>query len=187
MKTTMIDRSGLVALLENTEKHQFVSVETETNPKMNVNGRVSKLSIFDKFGCSPKSIVKVSSFTAMIGLTYKNVIENRLKKEGKDISSYETGTSWHEPVPGTKNLVRHKQSGEEYVYLFCVANNVPTSAFYNMESGKMIDKEELTEYLPKETAPKNQGLDEGNEVIVRTYKLGSIRKIKTEGEVYSVC
>jgi len=186
-KTTMIDRDGLVALMENTTRHQFVSVQTETTPKCNQTGRNTKKTIFEKFGCSPKDIVKVSDFTAMIGLDYVNVIKNRLEKEGKDISEYQSGETWHEAVEGTKNIRRHKISGEEYVYLFCVANSVPISAYYNMEKGIMIDKEELKEFLPKETAPKNQGLEQGNEVIVRTYKLGSIRKIKTEGETYTVC
>lgn len=181
-----IDQQGLIDILEGKTAHQFVSVESETTPKCNQSGRETGLTIYNKIGCSPKSVVKVSSFVCMLGLNYKNIIENRLGKEGKDASEYVKGESWHIPYGDTKNIRQHRESGELYVYLFMVANNKPTSAFYDMEHGRMIDKADLAEFLPKEYAPKNQGLTEGNEVNVRTFKLSSIRKIKIDGEEFSV-
>jgi hypothetical protein len=181
-----IDQNGLINILENTKTHQFINVESETNPKLLVKGRNSKLTIPEKFNCFSTDIKKISQFVCMLGLDYKHVIESRLIKEGKDISLYEKGSSWFEHVEGTRNLVRHKETKELYVYLFLVANNIPTSAYYNTANGTMIDKEELTEYLPKESAPTNQGLNDGNEVLVRTFKLSSIRKIVLDKETYLV-
>jgi hypothetical protein len=156
-----------------------VSIEAETTP------RLRKTNFYETIGCQVSDVKKVSQFVAMIGLDYRHVIEARLVKEGKSVDEYEAGTTWHEAVPGTKNLRRHKSSGELYVWIFCVANNVPTSAYYNMSTGLKIETDEIKPFL-SESTPKNQGLDKGNEVIPRTYKLESIRKITIDKETYTV-
>ena len=183
--STFIDRKDLVNLLDNYPKHTFVSIESETIPRINKGTKLPQLFI-DKFNCDVSEVRKVSQFTCMIGLDYRHVIEARLQKEGKSVDEYEAGETWHEAVPGTKNLRQHKNTKEIYVWLFCVANNTPTSAYYDMRHGIMLDKEELNPYLPKESTPSNQGLTEGNEVIPRTYKLESIRKITIDKETFTV-
>lgn len=177
--SNFIDRDGLVNLLDNYPRHSFVSIESETIPK------VKKTGFLESIGCSPDNVRKVSQFVAMIGLDYVNVIKNRLTKEGKTLDEYKSGETWHEAVPGTKNLRKHKTNGEIYAWVFCVANNMPTSAYYNMSTGLMIDKETIKPFLT-ESKPTNQGLTEGNEVIPRTYKLSSIRKITIDKETYLV-
>jgi hypothetical protein len=181
-----IDQDKLIEILEGKTNHSFVGIESETTPKCLVKGRNSKIPLIERFNCTNDDIKKVSQFTSMLGLDYRHVIETRLKKEGKDISAYESGETWHQKVEGTKNLRQHKKTGELYVYLFCVSNNPAVSAYYNMKSTKMLDKKELEEYLPVEHEPTNQGLTEGNEVNVRTFKLSSIRKITLDKETYTV-
>jgi len=177
--STFIDRDQLVAMLDNYDHHTFVSIEAETIP------RLRKTNFLKTIGCSVDIVRKVSQFVAMIGLDYVNVIKNRLDKEGKDFSEYVAGDTWHEAVDGTKNLRKHKTNGELYVWIFCVANNTPTSAYYNMSTGLMIDKQDIKPFISDST-PKNQGLTDGNEVIPRTYKLESIRKITIDKETYTV-
>jgi hypothetical protein len=177
--STFIDQKDLVNLLDNHDKHTFVSIEAETTP------RLRKTNFAETIGCQVSDVKKVSQFVAMIGLTYVNVIKNRLQKEGKTLDEYEAGETWHCAVEGTKNLRMHKKTGELYVWIFCVANNIPTSAYYNMSTGLMIDKNDIRPFL-SESTPKNQGLEPGNEVIPRTYKLESIRKITLDKETYTV-
>src|SRR5574343_299252 len=117
-----IDREKLIEILDETTKHQFISVETETTPKCNQTGRDTGKTIFSKLNVSPTNIRKISQFVSQIGLDYTNVIANRLKKEEKQLSEYKPGKSWHIPVPGTKNLVQHKDTKELYVYMFLTAN-----------------------------------------------------------------
>jgi hypothetical protein len=183
--STFIDRDQLVAMLDNYDHHTFVSIESETTPKINKGTKLPQLFV-DKFNCDVSEVRKVSQFVCMIGLDYKHVIETRLQKEGKNLDEYEAGETWHEAVPFTKNLRQHKSTKEIYVWLFCVANNEPTSAYYDMKHGIMLDESELTPYLPAKSTPTNQGLTEGNEVIPRTFKLSSIRKITIDKETYLV-
>lgn len=184
VKVKMISRDDLIKIFEEKRGHSFISVQTETIPVLNKRGRISGLSIEEKFGCLPSEIIKVSQFTCMIGLDYSHVIKSRLEKEGKTIDEYIKGESWHEAVPGTRNLRRHKKTKELFVYLFMLANNKPISAYY--ANGVMIDKEKIGEFLPIKSIPTNQGLSSGNEVIVRTFKLSSIRRIKMDNEEFIV-
>ena len=94
-----------------------------------------------------------------------------MAKENKDISEYAAGATWHCAIAGTRNLRRHKTNGDLYVWIFLVAKNKPKSAYYNMENGLMIDKEEIKSFLPKKALPTNQGLTNGNEVNPRIFNV----------------
>ena len=173
----------MVHVLEGYKGHSFVSLETSTIPKLTKKGRDSGLTLKEKLDCF--HIVKVSKFNAGIGYNYVSMIENRLDKEGKDKEEYKQGTSWHEPFENTNTIRQHKATKELYFYVALIANN-PSSSFYLDERGNIVDKQDLVEFLPKPSAPKNQGLTDGNEILVRTLKLESLKKITMEKETYIV-
>ena len=160
----------------------FAHVKTVTKPKLIKTGRVSGMPL----NIPATDIRKVSEFGCGIGYDYKKSIENKLVKEGKEKTEYEAGDTWHEAFCGSKVIRRHKKTGELYFYVQLNANNVPKVKYVNVTTGKEIAKEEIAEFLPIESAPKNQGLEDGNEVLVRTLKLESLKSLSACGEVYEV-
>lgn len=175
----------LANVLENMDKHQFVGIKSCTIPKLNKTGRVTHQSIQGKLGIDPANIVKLSSFVAGAGFSYLDGIRNKLLAEGKAPESYIEGTSWHVPYGETKTIKQHPKTQELYAYLFCsYANNPPESRFVDKSTGKEVSKDDLAEFLPPEREPTNQGVDDP--VIVRTFKLSSIKELSAAGEVYTV-
>jgi hypothetical protein len=114
-----------------------------------------------------------------------------------------------------QELNRKTKDDELYLFVACIANNPPNSMFVDITTGVEIDKDLLVEFLPKEDIPENQGFTITPElkalveafkagytlteseveeviaylkklVIVRTFKLDSIRQLKVSGEVYEV-
>jgi hypothetical protein len=175
----------LVPLFEKFAGASFVGLRTKTVPKLNKKGRSSGLTLSEKFGNA--QIVKFSEFSAGIGYDYKKSIERKLVKEGKEVSEYVAGESWHVSYNDSKVIRQHKNNGELYFYVSLNSNNGKgKSEFFDIRNGKVIAREEIQEFLPKESAPTNQGVEEGNEVLVRTLKLDSVVSLSACGEVFEV-
>ena len=183
----VITTPELAQVLENMSGTQFVGVKSCTVPKLNKKGRVTGLTIQETLNINPENIVKISEFVAGAGYSYFQGVINRLLKEGKEPNRYDEGISWHVPYLDTKTIKMHPKTGELYAYFFCsYANNKPTTRFVDKSTGKEISRVDLEEFLPVEKTPMNQGLDKGNEVIVRTFKLSSINELSAAGEVYNI-
>lgn len=182
-----ITSEKLVPLFEDFAGSSFIGIRTMTHPKFIKKGRSTGKTIEEKFNCSPSDIVKFSSFSAGIGYDYKKSIENKLIKEGKSIEEYQAGESWHEKYNDSKVIRRHKKTGELYFYCSLnTKNSSPESSYHDHKNGKDIDKDDLSEFLPIESKPMNQGVDEGNEVQVRTLKLNSVISLSACGEEYII-
>lgn len=180
-----ITGQGLANLLKDFDKKSFASMHTVTSPKFNKKGRDSGLSVKEVTGVDAENVRKVSDMVIGLGYDYEQLVVNRLiNKEGKTGEEYERGISWHEPWEGSTVIHQHKKTGERYLFIECIANNKPKSKFIDVTTGNVVEKEKLAEFLPKESKPENQGLD--NPVEVRTFKLESIRQLKVGGEIYEV-
>lgn len=183
METTItINSNGLVSMLKDFNKKSFASIKAITIPKLNKKSRKTGMLLSD-LNINPDSIRKCSEMVIGLGYDYETLIINRSTKEGHDVA-YEAGTSWHEPFEDSTTIHQHKKTGEKYLFVECIANNKPKSKFVDIETGKEIAKEVLVDYLPVESEPTNQGLD--NPIAVRTFKLESIRELKVSGTVYQV-
>lgn len=185
--TKQITVQGLMQKMEEMSKKSltgcsFVRMKTITTPKLNKKSRVSGLPLT----IPVDQIKKVSEFSAGIGYNYQTSVENKLVKEGKSKEEYDRGTSWHKPFGDSKLIVEHKTSGEKYFYVTLNANNPTSSKFINIQTGNEIPKDQIAEFLPPEHAPTNQGVENGNEVIVRTLKLESLKALSADGETYEV-
>lgn len=159
----------------------FAHIRTVTTPKFLKKSRTTGMPL-----PNASDIRKVSEFGCGLGYDYVKSIENRLVKEGKDISAYEAGETWHQAFNGSKVIREHKKTGEKYFYVSLNTNNSPSVKFVNVVTGEEIDKASLVDFLPTESAPTNQGLSEGNEVQVRTLKLESLKGLSACGEVFEV-
>lgn len=102
--------------------------------------------------------------------SYNDMVKRRLVKEGKDPESFVLGKrAWGERVPNTP-FVLHK--GELYVEVIFLHS--PKQVTYMLD-GKPVPKWCVWGLEEKEEGNQG-GLD--NKVIIRTYKLSSINRIK---------
>ena len=182
MKT--IKANELPELFEGFAGASFVGLKTKTAPEFLKKGRVTGKTLSEVVGTD--MIVKESEYSAGIGYEYATSVKNKLLKEGKTGDEYEAGATWHESFNGSKVIRRHKKTGELYFYISLNTNNKPKTQYFDVKNGKVIPKEDLAEFLPVESVPKNQGVEEGNEVNVRTLKLQSVASLSACGEIYNV-
>ena len=106
--------------------------------------------------------------------TYNNMVKKRLTAEGKDAANFKLGKRvWGERIIDTC-FVQHK--GQMYVEVVFLKK--PTKIDYFL-AGQAIDKTAI-EGLPVDKAEGKQG-GLNNKVIIRTYKLASLLKIKMGG------
>lgn len=187
----MITAMEAVRVMTEYEGHGFVAVMTRTEPSF--IGYKKDASVLPRFqqatgAVHPTDIVKMAEYNAQLGLSYPKLIERRLAKQGKDVTEYEKGETWHEPYGdgSCPNLRQHKTTKEPYFYLFLTANTFPKVRYVDTKRGVEVDTAAIKPFLAKDYAPKNQGLDEGTEVLVRTLKLSSLISIKMDGEEYII-
>ena len=186
-----IKPEALIDLFETYKGKKFVSLETKTAPKLKKTGRVSGLTIQQKFGVLPETIFKFSRFSAGLGYDYVTLIHNRLIKDANlnktsySPDDYQAGTSWHIPYKNSTVIRQHKDKPNElYFYVSLIANNPAKSSYL---SGNIeIDKGELAEFLDIPRKPTNQGLAPERTIEVRTLKLDSVTKLIAEGAEFIV-
>jgi len=108
---------------------------------------------------------------------YGNMVARRLVAEGKDPEEFELGQlKWGTRVPGSA-FIEHK--GSYYVQvIFQESGSV--EYFYN---GQMIEKDKIIGLDEKEPRDDSQGGLE-KKVIVRSYKLDSIKEARAHGTVW---
>lgn len=183
----VINVEEMSVIIETMPSNTFAGLKTMTKPKLLKKGRDSKIPFEERFGFSDDQVVKFSEMVVGMGYEYQKMIENRLIKEGKDVTEYERGESWHIPYKDSKTIrIKKSDPTEMYFMAFLIANTAPKSEYVNFATGDVIDREMLREYLPVEKAPDNQGLSDGNEVLVRTFKMESIYSLSACGDVYSI-
>ena len=171
---------SLREFVESMPKGVFgVVLTTKTEPRMRKTnnpyfGRVQKVS----------RLANVA-----IGYNYENVVNNRLEREGKEAdfeSQKPNGKSW---VKGYENLflVSDKDSEQFYLRTTMRKNTKPTS-FYLVDNRIATAQEEaeIKTFIQSSSKPTNQGLDDGDEVIVRDFKTENVIAI-TLGDKAWVC
>jgi len=182
-----VSKEAVMRMIEDFPGNTFAGVETLTSPKLKNTGRKTGLTLVEKVGVKPENLKKRSTWVAGLGYNYQKAVENRLIKEGKSADTYEKGTSWHAPYGDSKTIRQNKKSGELYFYIFAnIANNPPKSEFIDVETGNLVNKDDLVEFLDIVYPSKNQGLEEANEIKPRTLKLESLKRLSFNGEVYEV-
>jgi len=167
----MLDINVAKKLFDQVNGGSFVGIDTETavtlkggkgNPQQ---GRITKLGT----GAS------VMVFQNKATNAYKNMVERRLSAEGKDPASFKLSPRvWGTRIPETP-FIEHKGA----YYLEVIFLQAGTSEF--LQDGKPIAKEDIVGLpTPKEGA--QGGLD--NKVVIRTFKLDSIRAIRIDQTEY---
>lgn len=168
-------------------KSTFISLVTETDPKMKKGGRSGVPKFVDAIGKDPTKYTKISKMVGLVGTSvdYGTLVENRAEKKGDGKEAVELKErKWGERVDGVE--VTHK--GESYIVLHFVANNKPQVSF-KYEGNEITLTDQEKEYLPKKKISSTQsdaGLTEDTQIVHREYKCSSIKAITVSSETYIV-
>lgn len=131
-------------------------------------------------------LTKVTRTTNVaLGWGYEETINARLVAEGKDAtfeSEKPKGKHW---VQYPIILASDKDPSQFYLRTYMRKNSTSKSVFM-LDGNVVLDPKVIADikaYLPKSSKPTNQGVEEGNEVIVRDYKVeGIISLVQGEKE-----
>jgi len=195
-RITAVTVAEFVAVLTGITKRPFAGLCGCTVPKLTVKDRNTKAPWAEVFpGVSPENVRKITHAVVLAGPDYGKMVINELVREGKDESEYERGETWHEGVPGVPCLRRHKKNPTALYFWAAFVQKAkrpdgtwvhikPRVRFVDIATGAEIARERLAGFLPVDKTPENQGVEEGREIIVRTYKLESIRTFTVNGKAY---
>jgi hypothetical protein len=142
------------------------------------------------------NVRKIVHAAIFVGPDYAKMVENELMKENKDPDAWKRGNSWHEAVPGTRALRQHKSTGELYFWCAYVQKRQlpdgswvhlkPKVKYVDISTGVVIDRKKLNGFTEVEKLPTNQKVNAGREVIVRCYKLESVKTLVVDGVCYTI-
>lgn len=171
----------LQALLSNLDGATFAALDTVTKPVLKggksnpMQGKIEKRCIGHR----------VMLFSNKKSSGYENKVRRHLEREGKNPDSFELGPlPWGERLP--ESPIIHNKGKFYLQVVFLASGSVEYRATQNIvryspdfmveyEAGDIIPKDEI-DGLNERSGSEHQGLD--NEVIVRTYSLDSIVKLR---------
>lgn len=171
--TIRISRTELVEMLTNWNYGaQPVTIQYATSPKINKQGKTL-------FG----DILKLGAVNCMLSFSYENSVNRRLDKEDKE-ADFKAKPIWNgkgEHV--NQRIIRHIDTGALYLqYKF----QKQLKALHFDSVLNFIPDAVLRPYFYKSSRPANQGVSEGNEIIVRTLKIENIKRLKMKKQTFQV-
>ncbi len=167
-----ISTAQLTGILMAIKGHKFLTITTETEPKMRKTNN-------PYYGF----IIKRSTANVSMNFEYSNVVNNRREKEGNEEKFTPKPRKWGERIDGTC-FVMHNGAMYMEVHYKSAPSNVE---YFDTRDNSVVPKDMLTQYLqePNTTAvAESQGLE--NAVILRDIKIGNIKECKVNGEHYIV-
>lgn len=178
----VLTQDGLKEMLENLPRRaSFATFTAETTPRMRktVDGRGTPYNEFhDEDGnCL---VTKRSRVNVTINFNYGNSVNyQREREDGEDFEPFEPEPrKWGERVEGTP-LVEHKGR----FYLEAKIERVLETEYIGPD-GNTIDREDMEDYLYSSSGSSRQDVEDP--VILRDYKLESIRQISVNSDNFVV-
>jgi len=167
-----VTKEQLVKVLMSLVGSTFATIVSETDVKMNKKNN-------PYYG----TITKLTRANVNINFIYANAVNNARLKEGKEADFVPQARKWGEKVPGTP-LVLHE--GKYYLECrFLGYEKTKSIYFHNTDTGSaLIEKSIIEEYLPKVSESKTQDLE--NEIVLRSFKIESIREVFVNKIHYTV-
>lgn len=149
------------------------TIVAETEPKMNKTGN-------PYFG----QVTKLTTANVFINFNYENSVNRARAKEGVEEKFEAHARKWGERIPGTP-LIMNK--GTFYLEVRFLSEDKTKSAY--LHNGEIIEKSLLEQWMPSKnnaSIAATQGLDEDSIIIMRDYKLDTIKEIRFAGEIFIV-
>lgn len=167
MKTININQ--LTTMLNGINAETPAKIKTSTIPGMRKTNN-------PYFG----EVTKEGSADVVLCFNYEKEVNRKRALEGKEYDFKAGEAKWGAHLSNTPLITNNGQ-----LYLQCEFKAAGKSNFLHKD--QPIDKTLLTEWL-QESKPSaaKQGLADEHEIVVRTYKLASIKEIELNGEIYQV-
>jgi hypothetical protein len=153
--------------VDNHESEAILTIDS--NPKLLKKSRNNKQAITEVFS---KEIVCQKIRKAIIGASYKNLLEKFSPEKINEEQSEPKELPWGMWVEGSNILITHKDSYYLRIYL-TETNSSKTYLYSNGDSIDEYKMERLEEFLPA-----SKDYDETQKVIVNTVKLESIQRME---------
>lgn len=175
--------SALELIFAQVNGASFISIDTTTVPvvrKTLTEARGANAVLNPHYGRVLKHGVghNVMVFQNKKTNAYENMVERRLIQEGKDPTAFELSPrSWGQRVAGTPFVEHNEQLYLEVIFL------KPGLTFYSLD-GVRTDESVLQGVKLDHEEAAQGGLD--NKVIIRTFAFQSIKKIKIDGQTYTL-
>ena len=157
---------------ENVSGNTFISINTSTDVKLRggkkneLQGRVRKIT----------TGLNVMVYQNKTTNAYENMINKRLKKEGKQ-TTFEVGPrKWGERITNTPFVTHNEQA---YLEVICLH---PGTSHYEVD-GVKTDADAIEGLPPVQDGGDQGGLDD--KVIIRTFKVDSITAITINKEKHT--
>lgn len=159
----------------------FVSLVTQTTPKMRIEG--AKGEINSNFGMVTRTAVR----NGMIGAQYENVVNNRREKEGNS-APFESFSLWSGKGKHLSAcLVEHTGTKKQYLVFYprsdASGNAVVQEDAWTID-GKEVSKESVVPFLVTSRKSERQGVE--RTVAWRTIALESIVSMTVSGETFTI-
>jgi hypothetical protein len=178
----IITLNKLTEMLLNCTGSSFVTLVTATEPKMNRKHRETNAPN-PFFG---RRVRRMAERHCIIGASYENAVNNQRRREGHPVE-FKAESLWNgagEHVEGSRNLVRHKVTGNLYLVFYPHREGSVMQDTWTVD-GTEIDQSELAPYLPPVSGSKRQETE--REIPWRTVALENVVRVTVRGETYMVC
>lgn len=129
---------------------------------------------------------KLTTMQIFLNSDYKKGVENRLIKEGKDVSEYKQGKNTMPLTFGDNNefigMYLSKKTGQHEYVLQMRPNDAFEAKVKYLLNGQEIDYKLISPFIPERTFAENQGTD--NNVIWRKVYLNNVLNLNFNKEQY---
>jgi hypothetical protein len=176
-----VSKTELMNVLMNIKGSTPATITAVTDVKMNKGRGENTNPYLDR-------LFKKQVSNVFINFSYTNAVNKRLVKEGKEATFEAKERAWGDRVmnPDTGKqtpLITH--NGAFYLEAGFITKNSP-KVEYQLDGEPVEDTALFENWLPKTNTSSRQGLSDENEVVLRTFKLDSVREVKVNGTTYVV-
>jgi hypothetical protein len=180
----LLDAQELLTELSKLKGTTFIRLETETIPIMRKGGNpfLDRVKVKQTHNC-------------LLGADYEDMVNRVREKEGKTPDFTSGDLKWGTRIPGTP-FISHtpKNTGLFTLYLMVNVRHSRSKRFYlKNQAGnfflvrKKSVRDQIRSFMPAKTLGNiRQGVNEDHAVIIRTFKLDSIRSMRYNRHLYLI-
>jgi hypothetical protein len=174
-----VELQDLISKLYTEKDPTFLGLHVETVPEMRKGGNPFLGRVYTR-----------QHHNCQINFNYQAAVNRVLDKEGKEADFQASPLKWGTPIEGTPFLV-HTKKGDSSPTVYLRTRILHSKMKEFFLDGKFVDsiplREQILSFIPaKSESYQHQGVSSEHEVIVRTFKMDSIKAAIYRGETYIV-
>lgn len=189
--TQQVTGLSLQAILDDINGAEFASIDTLTMVPLNktLGGRGTGDNPHHGKVFKRTEGIQVMVYTNKNSNAYENMVKRRLVKEGKDAADFVLGERAFGTRIENSCFIQHTLKGETvpqiYLEVICIGNGPKRVEFLHLTDKGLvpIDRESIIGMKPETVNPEGQGgLDDT--VVIRTFKVENVKRIRTDKKEY---